>query len=115
MKSAKSNSRLAGVLQRRMMEAGQYASAPGLELGTITGTMGLKLDSEQYEIPRSDYMICRALAISNLSVSTGSAGDPSHKHTVNIPLSNVMPPLSAGMRVLVAWASGQPVIVDVVI
>ena len=115
MKSSKSNSRLANVLQSRMMEAGKYVRSPGLELGTITGNFGLKLDSETYEIPRSDYMVCRSLAIKNLSINTEAAGEPSHKHSVYVPLTDSMPNLSSGMRVLIAWASGQPVVVDVVI
>lgn len=111
MKSPKANSRLAGVLQDRMMEVSNYAASQGPELGTITGSMGLKLDAFQFEIPRGDYKVCRTLALKDGSTET--AGDPSHKHSVNI--SAMIPNLAAGNRVLVVWASGEPVVVDVIV
>lgn len=123
MKSSKANSRLAFVLQSRMKEVSSYVSSPSLELGRITGTMGLKLDSFPDEIPRSDYKICRTLALKDFSGTKTAvsdiAGDPPHSHsvkvTIPIALTRVIPVLKTGDRVLVAWADGEPVVVDVVV
>lgn len=110
MKSAKSNSRLAAALQQRMVEASQFVTPEQPELGTITGSMGLKLDSFPEEIPKTDYMVCRTLMLKD--TNTENAGDPSHKHAVK--MTAVIPNLSAGDRVLVIYAGNEPVVIDVV-
>lgn len=79
--------RLGNVLSDRMKRTANANSTLPLELGTINGDGSLKTDSLTGNIGPADYMV-----------------DKSFKTT----------PLSAGDRVLVAWAGGEPVIVAVV-
>lgn len=99
--------KLAAALQKRMKNVNEHGSTLYLELGRITSSMGLKLDSLSTEIPSGDYMVCRSLRQS--SVTTSSVEN--HSHTVNVGNANS---LSAGSRVLVGWASGEPIVIDVV-
>lgn len=107
----KAMTELATTVQERMRKVSSYDNFPICELGNITGTMGLKLDSFPIEIPVGGYMVCRTLALKNSQ--TASAGDPSHTHEINTIA--IIPPLKSGDRVLVAYASGKPVVIDVVI
>ena len=66
----------------------------GLELGTITST-GLKIDNFKYVL--SDYMVLEYLK-TNSQYETRMSEN--HNHAFNIP--NVLRPLAAGDRVLVA-------------
>lgn len=116
---------VAGLLQGRMNATVRKSTEiPPLELGTIDGGMNLLVDWTDTPIP--DYIVCRHLTIgakdgvltktkkdgehghTNVS-SSGSA----HEHSVLIP--EKMRKLQPGDRVLVAWASGTPVIVDIVL
>ena len=116
---------VASLLQGRITDTFRVGSSiPPLELGTIDNSMNLIVDGLPNPIP--DYMVCRQLTLGAKDevltktkkdgahvhtsvVSTGSA----HEHEVLIP--EKMRKLQPGDRVLVAWASGTAVIVDIVL
>jgi hypothetical protein len=115
---------VAGLLKKRMAEIYRRGNEiPPLELGTIDGGMNLLVDGIASPIP--DYMVCRSLTLgakdgvltktkkdgahSHPSVSSSGA---EHEHNVLIP--EKMRKLQPGDRVLVAWASGTPVVIDIV-
>ncbi|MBQ5658106.1 MAG: hypothetical protein IIV02_01095 [Peptococcaceae bacterium] len=116
-------------------------SNPPIELGILDGGMNLLLDGIESPIP--DYMVCRQLTLGktdDVLTKTQYEGKPNdgthshgpsgrhsghsdygvhshedeapHIHDVLIP--EKMRKLKPGDRVLVAWASGTPVIVDIV-
>lgn len=93
---------LSGVLQERMRKMSNYESTTYLELGTITSGMGLKLDTFKETIPKSDYLVCKSLKLGTIKTQNG---DDSVK----------IPGLTAGSRVLVGWADGEPVVIDIVV
>lgn len=107
MSKATGAARLATALQKRMNAVSSYNSSVSLELGKITSSMGLKLDNFSQTIPKGDYMVCKSLKLP--SVNTGST--EGHRHTVNLGQNT----LSPGCRVLVGFASGEPVVIDVVV
>lgn len=92
---------LADVLQERMRSMSQYESVDNLELGTITSKMGLKIDSFKTIIPKGDYLVCKSLKFGKIKTSNGDD-------------SVTLPGLNTGSRVLVGWASGEPVVIDIV-
>ncbi|MBR5193093.1 MAG: hypothetical protein IKW37_01545 [Bacteroidaceae bacterium] len=101
---------------------------PVLELGTINGNMALQVDSLSNAIPKGEYMVALRLTIGTISLSTTAvgltteeaSGPESHSHTIDshghkVTLPGQLRALSAGDRVLVAWAGNEPVIIDIVI
>ena len=122
MENANGATKLATALQKRMSSVYQHDSKVFLELGKITSSMGLKLDNFSHTIPSGDYMICKSLKLPTVKTSSvdghshstdsgqsGSAG--SHSHTVDLGQNTLYP----GCRVLVGWAGGEPVVIDVVV
>ena len=107
MENVNGAQKLAATLQRRMSNVNHHDSKVSIELGKITSSMGLKLDNFSQTIPKGDYMVCRSLKLS--SVNTGYTDE--HRHTVDLGQNT----LSPGCRVLVAWAGGEPVVIDVVV
>lgn len=99
--------KLAATLQNRMNMVNKHGSTLYLELGKITSSMGLKLDNLSVEIPSGDYLVCRSLRMGTVSTSTNEE----HSHSVNVGSANSLYP---GCRVLVGWASGNPIVIDVV-
>lgn len=78
-------------------------SALGLELGTITSS-GLKVDNFKYVV--NDYMVLEYLKTENQYETRMSEN---HNHAFNIP--NVLRPLAAGDRVLVATVDNNFLVV----
>ncbi|WP_199615554.1 hypothetical protein [Paenibacillus alkalitolerans] len=77
--------------------------------------MSLKLDRFPIPFPPGQYLVCRALTISDPMVTTEPAGTDMHSHQVKPPTQ--LKALEVGDRVLVAWVNGgtDPVIIDVVV
>lgn len=108
--------KLAAAMQKRMNDVSRHNSTIFLELGLITDAFGLKLDSLSEAIPAGDYMICKSLKIEDMeteeTVVDGCESYIPHKHEIKLSEANKLEP---GMRVLVGWASGEPVVIDVVV
>lgn len=121
---------VAGLLQGRMVETVRKGTSnPFIELGVLDNSMNLVLDGIANPVP--DYMVCRQLTLgakdevltktkedgkhvhNEPSVNSALELDSEHVHEVLIP--EKMRKLKPGDRVLVAWASGTPVIVDIVL
>lgn len=134
---------VAGLLQGRMVATVRKGiSNPSIELGVLDDSLNLLLDG--LPAPLSDYMVCRQLTLgkeddvltktqyagksNDGTHSHGPSGSHSqysgngthshtdegaHVHDVLIP--EKMRTLKPKDRVLVAWASGTPVIVDIVL
>lgn len=125
MKKVNNQAAVSALLQERMRDTFQKGnSIPPLELGTIDGGMNLLLDGINGAIP--DYMVCRQLTLGNENeVLTKTKQDGTHTHTQvsssgsahvhDVLVPEKMRKLKPGDRVLVAWASGTPVIVDIVL
>lgn len=107
MDKANGAAKLATALQKRMNAVNNYDSTTFLELGKITSSMGLKLDNFSQTIPKGDYMVCKSLRLP--AVETSATND--HIHTVSLGQNTLYP----GCRVLVGWAGGEPVVIDVVV
>ena len=91
---------LAGLLHSRMgRTVKKGTSLPPLELGTITANMGLQVDG--LPAPLADYMVSRHLTLDSIE-------EP------GVVIPEKLRSLRAGDRVLVAWVSNNPIIVDVV-
>ena len=103
---------VAGLLQKRMAETYRKGnSIPPLELGTIDGGMNLLIDGLDGSIP--NYMVCRSLTLGSVTdtlTNTEKYGE--HGHEIRVP--EKMRSLKPGDRVLIAWASGTPVVIDIV-
>lgn len=95
-------SQLAALFQQRMKEIYKYEHNVVLELGSITAGMGLKLDNFSETIPKGDYLVCKSLRFGTIRTNNGDD-------------SVTLPALKAGSRVLVGWASGEPVVIDIVV
>ena len=103
---------LAGLLQSRMgRTVKKGTSLPPLELGTITANMGLQVDG--LPAPLADYMVCRQLTVGR-ETDVLARTEEAVEHTHEILVPEKMRSLRAGDRVLVAWVSNNPVIVDIV-
>ena len=102
----------AALLQERMAETYRVGNnIPPLELGTIDGGMNLLIDGVDGSVP--NYMVCRHLTLGNTDdVLTKTNQVLDHEHDVLVP--DNMRGLQPGDRVLFAWASGTPVIIDIV-
>lgn len=126
---ANRQSALAGLFQDRIDESVKRGtSLPPLELGTIDGNMNLLVDG----LPKAmqGYMVCRQLTLgAKDEVLTKTKKDGSHihsggnydsaarassEHEHEVLISEKMRKLKPGDRVLVAWASSIPVVVDIV-
>lgn len=101
MGNVKGTEKLAATLHKRMKSTSTHGSTIYLELGKITAKMGLKLDNFSETIPKGDYLVCQSLRFG--TIKTNDKDD-----------SVTLPGLKAGSRVLVGWASGEPVVIDVV-
>lgn len=101
MGSVTGSAKLAATLQKRMKSTNDYQTSVSLELGKITSKMGLKLDNFSKTIPKGDYLVCQSLKFGTIKTNDGDD-------------SVSLPGLKAGSRVLVGWASGEPVVIDVV-
>lgn len=99
--------KLAATLQSRMQRVNQHGSTTFLELGRITSSNGLKLDNLPTEIPSGNYLICNSLKMGTITIGEANG----HTHSVEVGNSNS---ISAGSRVLVGWAGGNPVVIDTI-
>ena len=119
---------LGNILQRQMLGMAQAGQVLALELGVITGDLGLSVASLSNVIPKGDYMVSLRLQIGSLtlntsgvSLTTETASGPdshshsikSHNHTVTLPIQ--LRSIQPGDRVLVAWAGTEPIVVDIVV
>ena len=104
---------LAGLLQGRMQQNVKKGnSIPPLELGTIDGNMNLAVDGLPGVL--KTYMVCRQLTVGReTDVLTTTEEAVEHKHEILVP--EKLRSLRAGDRVLVAWASNIPVVIDIVL
>ena len=102
MRNVTGRSKLAATLQKRMKDTNDYAKETNLELGNITASYGLKLDSIADTIPKSDYMVCMP------AISVSAEEKEGSTVSVNTKLN-----LKENDRVLVAWASGEPIVIGI--
>ena len=96
-------SRLAGAMQK-IAGLGKDDSLI-LDFGVINSDGSLKTNTFPAAIPKKDYMVCSWL--NGAGGSTGTAGDPSHRHSFSVGSK-----LRAGDRVLVAWVQNDAVVID---
>lgn len=104
MKSITGRAKLAATLQKRMHDTNVFNSTESVELGKITGSGGIKLDNFPDVIPKGDYMICKP-PVTITSTQDGDSGEITTEQEIS---------LKSGDRVLVVWASGEPVVVGIV-
>ena len=102
MGNMKGTEKLAATLQKRMKKTTGFEATEYLELGKITSNMGLKLDNFSETIPKGDYLVCKSLRFGTIKTNDGDD-------------SVTLPGLKSGSRVLVGWASGEPVVIDIVV
>ena len=102
MGNVKGTAKLAATLQSRMKKTSDFGSTISLELGTVTSKMELKLDNFPEPIPNGDYLVCKSLRFGKINTANGDD-------------SVSLPGLKSGSRVLVGWASGEPVVIDIVV
>lgn len=119
----------ARVMQKRMQDVG--TKPPDIDLATIQADGSLLADNYPVPIPKSDYLICRALTNGKkddvlaktkpgqgghehggCGIGPGHSGGE-HVHDVLIPekLRSVKP----GDRVLVNWIGSEVVVIDIVL
>lgn len=120
---------LAGLFQNRMnASVKKGTSLPPLELGTIDASMNLVVDGLPGAL--EGYMVCRQLTLgAKDDVLTKTKEDGTHIHNEPVPESALeldsehehevlipekMRKLKPGDRVLVAWASSIPIVIDIV-
>ena len=103
--------KLALELQRRMQVVNAANTAMFPEIGTITGSVGLKLSSVNNTIPKGEYLVSRILTFDSSQPFTTTEITGEHDHKV--PLPKKLSPLKSGARVLVIWCGYEPVVVSV--
>lgn len=96
--------RLAEVLRAREVKLMQGSAAPAVELGTVNSDGSLSVRSLQSPIPQGDYLVALPLAAANVT-------ETADRHTHKVPSLRGLRP---GDRVLVLWASGEPVAAAIV-
>ncbi len=97
------------LLNSRMQRVRRAGESINLELGTVGGGLELAVDSLKDSIPKGEYLV--SLHLTGLTKDKlVTQTEALHAHVLPEPLRGISP----GDRVLVAWAGGQPVIVDIV-
>lgn len=78
------------------------------EIGTITGSLGLHVNSVSNTIPKGAYLIARDLTL-------GKKGDKFETSSggYTVPIPEKMASVKSGDRVLVIWCGNEPVVVSV--
>lgn len=126
----KNTQRLGGILSSRMNATAKAVTGVPVELGTINGDLSLKVDSLTGNISPGEYLVDIRLTHSTYETSetththsggshsghelgTGTHTHDGGEHVHRLP--SVHRRLQPGDRVLVAWASGEPVIVSIVV
>lgn len=114
---------LASLLQQRTAQTVKRGTSnPALEFGTMDVNLNLVVDG--LPSPLTEYMLCRQLTFgSSTDVLTKTKNDGSHSHSTysggahvhEVLVGEKMRSLKEGDRVLVAWVSGTPVIVDILL
>ncbi len=119
---------LLGIQMQRVRTAGASAV---LELGTVNDDLSISVDSLKGAVPKGEYLVSLHLtalsgdALHSKEIAHGHnggghsqyAGSGQHSHNDGIH-SHVLPAALRGLcpkdRVLIAWAGGQPVVVDII-
>ncbi len=97
------------LLNSQMQRIRRAGESMNLELGTIGGELELTVDSLKDSIPKGEYLL--SLHLTGLTKDKlVTQVESLHSHVLPSPLRGIKP----SDRVLVAWAGGQPVIVDIV-
>ncbi len=110
------------LLNSRIQRVRQAGEPINLELGTIGGELELNVDSLRDNVPKGEYLVSLHLTgltgegLHSLDIAHTHIGgnhshsDGIHHHVLPEQLRGIRP----GDRVLVAWAGGQPIVVDIV-
>ncbi len=119
---------LIGAQMQRVRKAGAETV---LELGTVNGDLSLSVDSLRDTVPKGEYLLSLHLtalsgdelhSIDTAHTHSGGghyqyAGDGAHSHYDGTH-HHVLPEAFRGIRpndrVLVAWAGGQPVVLEII-
>lgn len=84
-----------------------------LDFGSIKSDYSLQTNTFPIPIPKSDYTICRNLALGKSGSFAVTEDTNDHFHNVLIP--NTLRSLSPGDRVLVAWVQNEAVVIDIIV
>ena len=113
--NSKSNiEKLGETLNKRIQNVFNAREGVIAELGTINGSLGLKVDSLSNAIPKGQYLISTRLTMGSTGAdftTTTTDGYHAHNHRVNLPAE--LRSLKSGDRVLVIWCGNEPVVTDI--
>lgn len=116
---------LGKVMSHQMKNVLNANTGVTMELGNITGTMGLAVSSLGNVIPKGDYMISlhlrnEKMVLDTTEVALETEEEEEHSHTIEkhkhqVTLPTKLRGLQAGDRVIVLWLGTEPVVVDIVV
>ena len=108
--------RLGEMLVSQMKRTSAAAVRTTMELGTIGSNLSLTTDGLKGQIPKGEYMVNLMLTGSSYNTDSDThAHDGGGSYTHSHALPACFRSLRAGDRVLVAWCSGEPVVVAIVV
>lgn len=105
-------SKFAGILTSRIKESEKTSLV--LDFATINSDYSLLTNTFPIPLPKSDYTVCRGLALGTAGGVFGLTKDSQgHIHEIEVPerLSSLKP----GDRVLVGWVGNEAVVIDVIL
>mgnify|MGYP005747690387 CR=1 FL=1 len=110
-------SELAAVLHRRMNRETEAVAATVLDFGSIDEGWNLTTNLFPVKLPRSEYQICRSLALGKEGEELAPVENDEAPETASgkIKVPARMRSLKPGDRVLVAWVGCEAVVVDIIL